>query len=191
MQLIQTPSEVHYTVNHSRFIGFAMPSADERELRARLSGIARRHADAHHLAFAYRIKTSQGLAAHCNDAGEPSGTAGRPILMQAEGFDVVNAVVAVIRYFGGVKLGAGGLVRAYGGTAKMALEAAVLVPFVEFTQLRLTIDYPQLQPLTYQLGKAGGEILSKDFGAKVELVVRLPAPEAPAFQQRYASGSGF
>jgi uncharacterized YigZ family protein len=185
MYRIEQGSEVQQTINHSRFIGFALSCADERELKARLGGIAGRHADAHHLAFAYRLKTDRGLAAYCNDAGEPSGTAGRPILAQMEGFEVVNAVVAVVRYFGGVKLGAGGLVRAYGGTARMALEAATLAPYVEFAEIRLTIDYPDLQPLTYHLGKAGGEILSKSFGEKVALVLRLPAPEAPAFRQRF------
>ena len=188
MQRIERDAEVQQTINHSRFIGCALPSADVQELRARLAGVAGRYSDAHHLAFAYRIKTPQGLASHCNDAGEPSGTAGRPILAQMEGANLVNAVVAVVRYFGWVKLGAGGLVRAYGGTAKLALEAAVLAPFVEFSELRLSIDYPQLQPLTYHLGKAGGEILSKSFGARVDLVLRLPAAEAPGFRQRFGDG---
>jgi uncharacterized YigZ family protein len=186
MYRIEQGSEVHYTVNHSRFIGFALACADERDLRARLSEIAGRHADAHHLAFAYRLKTESGLAAYCNDAGEPGGTAGRPILAQIEGFEVVNAVVAVVRYFGGIKLGAGGLVRAYGGTAKMALEAATLAPYVEFTELRLSIDYPRLRMLTYALEKAGGEIVSKSFGEHVDLVIRLPVTEAPAFLGRFA-----
>jgi putative IMPACT (imprinted ancient) family translation regulator len=174
MYRIEQGSEVHYTVNHSRFIGFALACADERDLRARLSEIAGRHADAHHLAFAYRLKTESGLAAYCNDAGEPGGTAGRPILAQIEGFEVVNAVVA------------GGLVRAYGGTAKMALDAATLAPYVEFTELRLSIDYPRLRMLTYALEKAGGEIVSKSFGEHVDLVIRLPVTEAPAFLGRFA-----
>lgn len=190
MQSIEQGSEVHYTVQHSRFIGFAQGAADARELKARLGAIAGRHGDAHHLAFAYRIKTAEGLAAHGNDAGEPGGTAGRPILAQLEGFAVVNAVVAVVRYFGGVKLGAGGLVRAYGGTARMALEAATLAPHVEFTELRLRIDYGQLQPLTYHLGKAGGEILSKTFAEQVHLLLRLPQAEAPAFRKRFGGGAG-
>lgn len=188
MYRIEQGSEVQYTVNHSRFIGYALSCADERELRGRLGSIASRHADAHHLAFAYRLCADQGLAAYCNDAGEPGGTAGRPILSQMEGFEVVNAVVAVVRYFGGIKLGAGGLVRAYGGTARMALEAAVRVPYVEFAEVRLTVDYARLQPLTYHLGKAGGEILSKSFGEKVDLVLRLPASEVPAFRQRFGDG---
>lgn len=73
-----------------------------------------------------------------------------------------------------------------GGTAKMALEAATLAPYVEFAELRLNIDYAQLQPLTYHLNKAGGEIVAKAFGAMVELVVKLPAAEAAAFRERYA-----
>ena len=188
MHRIDQGSAVQQIINHSRFVGFALACADERELRMRLAGIARQHVGAHHLAFAYRLKTGSGLVAHCNDSGEPSGTAGRPILAQMEGFEVLNAVVAVVRYFGGVKLGAGGLIRAYGGTARTALQAAVLVPYVELTEIRLTIAYPDLQPLTYQLGKAGGEILSKAFGENVDLVLRLPAVEAEAFRARFGSG---
>lgn len=186
MLIIDQSSEAQQTINHSRFIAYALPCANERELRARLSEVARRHSDAHHLAFAYRIKLEQGLAAHCNDAGEPSGTAGRPILAQLEGRGLVNAVVAVIRYFGGVKLGAGGLVRAYGGTARMALEAAKLLPYVAYREARLSVDYAQLQPLTYSLEKAGGTIIAKDFGAQVDLLVRLPEPELPAFLAKFA-----
>lgn len=189
MRRIQTASEAQYTVQHSRFIGYALPCADQRDLGTGLADIARRHADAHHLAFAYRIKTPQGIASHCHDAGEPGGTAGRPILAQIEGHDLVNALVAVVRYFGGIKLGAGGLVRAYGGTARSALDAAVLAPYVEFAELRLSIDYPQLQSLTYHLGKAGGEIVAKHFGTAVELTLRLPATEAPAFRERFTRKS--
>src|SRR5690606_17800484 len=130
-------------------------------------------------------KTEQGVIAHFNDAGEPSGTAGKPILAHISGIDVINVLVAVVRYFGGIKLGAGGLVRAYGGTAKMALDKASLIPYVEYAELKLTIDYAKLQPLTYQVEKAGGEILSRSFGEKIDVVVRLPVPEAPAIDRQF------
>ena len=185
MYLIEKGSESSQVVNHSRFIGYALPCADESQLRARLVEIASTHPNAHHLAFAYRIKTENGIIAHFSDAGEPSGTAGKPILAHISGFDVVNALVAVVRYFGGVKLGAGGLVRAYGGTAKMALENASLIPYVEYAEVRLTIDYPKLQPLTYQVEKAGGEIVSRTFGEQVDLIVRVPASEAPAIARQF------
>lgn len=185
MYRIARGSEVSQTIQHSRFIGYALACTGERELRTLLGGIAGQHPNAHHLAFAYRIKTPAGWISHFNDAGEPGGTAGKPILSHVEGFDVANVVVAVVRYFGGIKLGAGGLVRAYGGTARMALEAAELAPYVEFATFRVHIDYADLQSLTYQLGKAGGEILAKEFGAQVELTIRLPVDEAEAFRHRY------
>jgi len=185
MYLIEKGSEVSLTVNHSRFIGYALPCADESQLRSRLVEIASMHPTAHHLAFAYRIKTGSGIAAHFSDAGEPGGTAGKPILAHISGLDVINALVAVVRYFGGVKLGAGGLVRAYGGTAKMALDEASLMPYVEYAVLRLRIDYAKLQPLTYQVEKAGGEIVSRSFGEKIDVVARLPAPAAPAIDRQF------
>ncbi|CAI8928407.1 IMPACT family protein [Methylocaldum szegediense] len=185
MYLIEKGSESSFTVNHSRFIGYALPCADESQLRVRLAEIASTHPNAHHLAFAYRIKTEHGIIAHFSDAGEPSGTAGKPILAHISGFDVVNALVAVVRYFGGVKLGAGGLVRAYGGTAKMALESASLIPYVEYAEVRLTIDYPKFQALTYRVEKAGGEIVSRAFGERIDLIVRVPASEAPAIARQF------
>jgi len=185
MYLIEKGSEASFTVNHSRFIGYALPCTDESQLRSRLYEIASAHPTAHHLAFAYRIKTENGIIAHFNDAGEPSGTAGKPILAHMSGFDLVNALVAVVRYFGGIKLGAGGLVRAYGGTAKLALEKASLVPYVEYAELKLRIDYPKLQPLAYHVEKAGGKIVSRTFGEKIDVVVRLPASEAPAIDRQF------
>jgi uncharacterized YigZ family protein len=188
MYRIATPSEASLTVNHSRFIGFALPCADETQLRAHLARLANLHVQAHHLAFAYRIKTGAGLIARCNDAGEPGGTAGKPILAQISGFEAVDTLVAVVRYFGGVKLGAGGLVRAYGGTARMALEGAGRVPYVELAEFRLTVDYARFQSLEYQVRKAGGEIVAKSFAAAVDVVVRVPAAEAPALLGQFGTG---
>ena len=82
------------------------------------------HPNASHIAYAYRIKTDHGLIYRFHDAGEPTGTAGKPIFQHIEGKELINLLIAVIRYFGGVKLGAGGLTRAYGNTAKQVIEAA-------------------------------------------------------------------
>jgi len=187
MQCIAAPTEANLTVNHSRFFGFAVPVTDETQLRPHLARIAGLHAQAHHLAFAYRIKSPSGIAAYCNDAGEPNGTAGRPILAQVSGFDAVNVLVAVVRYFGGIKLGAGGLVRAYGGTAKMALEAAEWIPYIEFEELRLSVDYAKFQSLEYQVRKAGGEIIGKSFGAEVEVVAKIPITAASGLKERFGN----
>ena len=122
----------------------------------------------------------------CHDAGEPSGTAGRPILNPLEGNGLINTVVGVIRYFGGVKLGTGGLTRAYGNAAKMAIEAATLVPWVEMAQLSLTIDYAELQSLQYQLKKSSGEIVQQQFNEQVDVVISLPAKEKDQIEQQFS-----
>ena len=108
-----------YTVNKSRFIAVAEYCEDERAAAICLRKLASQHQSAHHLAYAFRLKTEQGIVQRFSDAGEPSGTAGKPILQFLEGRDLINVCVGVIRYYGGINLGTGGLARAYGGTGKL------------------------------------------------------------------------
>jgi putative IMPACT (imprinted ancient) family translation regulator len=115
-----------YTVNKSRFIAVAEYCADERAVGVCLRKLASQHQSAHHLAYAFRLKTEQGIVQRFSDAGEPSGTAGKPILQFLEGRDLINICVGVIRYFGGINLGTGGLARAYGGTGRLAIEDATI-----------------------------------------------------------------
>jgi putative IMPACT (imprinted ancient) family translation regulator len=103
-----------------------------------------------------------------------------------EGRDLINVCVGVIRYYGGVNLGTGGLVRAYGGTAKMALEAAQIVAFVEMQELKLTIQYKHMDELTRTLAQLKGKILDKTFDDAVHLKVSLPAVETAAFISRFS-----
>ena len=118
--------------------------------------------------------------------GEPSGTAGKPILQMLEGRDLVNVCVGVIRYYGGVNLGTGGLARAYGGTAKMALEAASILPFIEMKLLKLTIQYNRMDELTRTLTQLKGKILNKAFDDAVHIEISLPAIETSAFMIRFS-----
>jgi uncharacterized YigZ family protein len=185
MQRIERASEVSYTINQSRFVGFALPCGSSDDVRRSLSDIVQSHGSAHHLTYGFRIRSQSGIVSQCSDGGEPGGTAGRPILAQIEGHDAVDTLVAVVRYFGGIKLGTGGLVRAYGGTAKMALEAADLVPYVAFTAMQLQVDYAQLQHLSYLVEKAGGAILDRTFGERVMVSLRVPEAEAEMFKDRF------
>lgn len=187
MQRIVQPGQADQTVNKSRFIALAEYCADERAIAIMLRGMATEHAHAHHLAYAFRVKTQQGLVQRFHDAGEPSGTAGKPILQHLEGRDLVNVCVGVIRYYGGINLGTGGLARAYGNTAKMALDAAHVGPYVEMQQLRLTLDYAKLDQFTRELGKLDGQLLDKQFGERVTVVVTLPASEAGVLLKRYGN----
>ncbi len=187
MQSIFQHGQAEQTLNKSRFIAVAESCVDERAVMLLLRGLAQAHSHAHHLAFAYRLKNpeGQGCLVRSHDAGEPSGTAGRPILQYIEGFDLVNACVAVVRYYGGINLGTGGLARAYGSTAKMALDAAQLGPYVEMRQLRLVVEYAQLDGVVRDVGKLGGQVLDKGFEERVTVVVSVPVADVAGMQQKY------
>ena len=165
----------------------AMHCANEREVGAALRAFAAQHQNAHHLAYAFRLKTAQGIVQRFSDAGEPSGTAGMPVLKLIEGRELIDVCVAVIRYYGGINLGTGGLARAYGGTAKLALDAAKVIPFVEMQSVALTIHYNQMDVLTRALTKCNGSILEKKFNEQVDLILSLPVTEVSDFISRFSS----
>jgi len=185
MQTIQQSGLAEQTINKSRFVAFAAQCANEREVVQMLRKLASEHPHAHHLAFAYQLKTPDGLVQRMNDAGEPSGTAGRPILQHIEGQQLLNVCVGVIRYYGGINLGTGGLARAYGGTAKLALDAARRVPFVEMGEIRLEMDYASFDSFSRDLEKLNGRILDKQFDANVRVLASVPVKDVEALQGKY------
>ena len=126
-------------VKGSRFFATLGPVQDEDEARAFVERVRKEYADATHNCWAWRVGR-KGERFRSSDDGEPGGSAGRPILAQIEGHDVTNAAVVVTRYYGGTKLGVGGLMRAYGGCAGKALDRAELVPLV--IRRRVTVRHP-------------------------------------------------
>jgi uncharacterized YigZ family protein len=166
--------EYEEIIKKSCFIGIISPCNSEREALLQLKKLHEQHPNASHIVYAYRIQSADGLICRFYDAGEPSGTAGKPIFQHLEGKQLINLVVAVVRYFGGVKLGAGGLTRAYGNIARQVIEIAALTDYIEMAQLQLTLEYNQLQMLEYQLKKLDGEVLKQDFAAQVHTLIKLP-----------------
>ncbi len=120
---VSGPGEGKYTEKMSRFLSFAYHVGDAEEARARIAEVARRYHDARHVCWAYMLGPER-LNSMSNDNGEPSGTAGKPILGQINSMGLTDVVVAVVRYFGGIKLGTSGLIVAYREAARLALEAA-------------------------------------------------------------------
>ncbi len=174
-------------IKKSRFIAMIAPCETERQALNALRQLAAQHPQAHHLAFAWRIREPGGfIQERCHDAGEPSGTAGRPILAPLEGENLINVVCAVIRYFGGTKLGTGGLTRAYGGTAKQVISLAEKHPWVEMVDLQLELAYPQLQFLEYQLAQCQGQIIDQAFAETVNVTMRLPASAVSAIKAQFS-----
>lgn len=185
MFTFQTLGEAEQTLQKSRFIARAKRCDHERELALFLNGFAKDHAGAGHLAYAFRIQTPAGVVARFSDAGEPSGTAGKPILQMLEGKPYLNCCVAVIRYYGGINLGTGGLSRAYSGTAKLAMAQAISVPFVAMVELSLQVPYAAVDALTREISKLGGLVLDKQFDAAAHFIVRVPQESVSSLQSQF------
>lgn len=166
-------------IKHSRFIAHAAPIDDAAAALAFLQQVA--VPEATHNCWAYRY----GGDYRSSDDGEPAGTAGRPILAAIDGQGLDRVMVVVIRWYGGIKLGAGGLVRAYGGTAAECLRTAPRLPLVALTALRVRAGFDDLGVLHAALAAHGAEKQGETFTAHgVELVLQLPADQADALKIR-------
>ncbi|MFC3715205.1 IMPACT family protein [Luteimonas soli] len=166
-------------VKHSRFLAHAVPVESADEALQALADIS--VADASHNCWAWRI----GDDYRSNDDGEPAGTAGRPILAAIDGQGMDRVVVVVTRWFGGVKLGAGGLVRAYGGAAAECLRRAERVALVEMHELALHAPFDDLGTVHAALAAAAAEKLSETFDTTgARLLLRLPADGVNALKLR-------
>ena len=185
MQQILSSGLAEQTIQKSRFIALAAYVDSERAVAAVLRQLATDYPNASHLAYAFRLKTPEGIVLRCSDDGEPSGTAGKPIIPHLEGRDLINVCVGVIRYYGGINLGTGGLVRAYAGTAKMALDNAQIGEFIEQAEFELTLNYKQIDAFKRELAQMGGELIHADFAEHIHLTIRLPIRAWDALRQHY------
>ncbi len=179
---LQTTEEV---IKKSRFIGIITPCETEDKVLSTLKQLDETYPDASHIAFAYRIKSSTGLISRFHDAGEPTGTAGRPIFKHLEGKQLINILGVVVRYFGGIKLGAGGLTRAYGNAAANVIAIADIIPYVDYVTVSLCLDYNQMRHFEYQLKKLAGKVIQQDFTAQVNLLVSIPKDNVEILAQLF------
>jgi uncharacterized YigZ family protein len=162
-------------IERSLFIGQAAPVTDPEAAQAFINRIKTEiHPQATHNCFAYRIGLGEHPLTYYSDQGEPSGTAGRPILNALLQQELTNTVVVVTRYYGGKKLGIRGLIDAYHSTARETLVAAGRSLFVPTFLLSLESSYPQLPVVTRLYQTYGGEVESQDYGITARLTVRLP-----------------
>lgn len=169
--------EAEIVVKKSRFIGQASPATSEEQALAWIGELKKRHYEARHNCHAWIISP---LNQRSSDDGEPAGTAGRPMLevLRKEGLEQV--VVVVTRYFGGVLLGANGLIRAYAQACKAALVAAGMGWMLPHRRLMAVVDYPQYGKLENQLRERQIAVLASDFGQQVTLTLGLPTASLAA-----------
>lgn len=163
-------SEAEYTVNRSRFIGRCFPVESEEAALCLLGDIRKKHWDATHNCFAYRI--GENAAARFSDDGEPGGTAGKPIMDVLTGRELTNVLCVVTRYFGGILLGAGGLVRAYSKSAADAVTKAGMVSYLPGTVLDIPMDYSRYGALEGFI-RANAEVRNVAFAQNVVVTVAV------------------
>ena len=169
-------AESEFTEKRSRFITHLYKVETEAEARARIEEMKKKYYDARHNCSAFVIG-SKGELTRSSDDGEPSGTAGRPMLEVLTGSGIRNVAVVVTRYFGGVLLGTGGLVRAYSGAVKMALEQCETITRRFGVQLMIRTDYNGVGKIQYLLGSRNVVIQDSVYAADVEMTVLVPIEE--------------
>ena len=172
----------------SRFIATVIPDGSEEEVLAFIESIRKKYWDARHHCFAYVIGERNELQ-RCSDDGEPSGTAGKPMLEVLLGEEIHNVAVVVTRYFGGTLLGTGGLVRAYSAATKQGLASSVIITKILGVKLCISTDYTGLGKIQYILGQRGLQILDSVYTDKVELEALIPENELVAVKAEITEGT--
>lgn len=174
-------------IKGSRFLTAVHPVRDLDEIDAFLSDCRETYRDANHNCFAWRLAGADRM--RYSDDGEPSGTAGRPILQEIDGRDLVDVAVVVTRYFGGTRLGTGGLVRAYGGAAAAALDLAEIVRHRLVETVGLTFDYTLTGPVQGILSAYDLMPTASDYGADVRLELSVPIEQVDEVRRALLDGT--
>lgn len=171
-----------YEEKRSRFIAVLQPVATEQEATDFIAEVRQLHWDARHNVYAYRMR--EGNIARFSDDGEPQGTAGMPVLEVLQGAGLVDCVMVVTRYFGGVLLGTGGLVRAYTAAAKAAVESSTLLNMQPSTVCTLCCDYNQYGRVSALLADVGAADTAADFGENVDVEFIIRSADLPALSKK-------
>jgi uncharacterized YigZ family protein len=169
-------------VSNSHFIASLAPIFSVDEARAFIQRIKTEFPDATHHVPVFLVGHGASEIAHCSDAGEPSGTAGRPALAVLRGSGLGDVAVVITRYFGGTKLGTGGLVRAYSESVRMVIEAVPRAEKVLTHTVMLAFPYTYLERVRLLVAAQAGEVLDETFTADVTLSARLRVERLPTFQ---------
>lgn len=186
---IESTSEGTYREKMSKFLAFAVPVQSAEEARTVIKEYTNRYCDARHVCWAYMIGP-QRTEYQCNDNGEPSGTAGKPILGQINSFNVTDIVIVVVRYFGGIKLGTSGLISAYREAAREALSAARIIECHEQRELTFNFPYLAMNDVMRAVKNPEIQILKQQFDNSCSISLRIRADLADALHGRLANISG-
>ncbi len=176
-------TRIELTVLNSRFIATLAPVFSVDEAKAFIARVKAEFPDASHNVPAYLVGYGDSVTAHCTDAGEPSGTAGRPMLAVLRGSGLGDVAVVVTRYFGGTLLGTGGLVRAYSDAVRLVVESTPRAEKVLAHTVMLGFGYSYVERMRRLVAAHHGQVLDEDFAAEVTLTARFAVEHLEAFQQ--------
>lgn len=178
-------------IKKSRFIGYAIRADDRATAMSFLAEMRTEYPDARHHCWAYLLgNPNSPVSAAMSDDGEPSGTAGKPILNVLQHKNVGNIMIVVVRYFGGVKLGAGGLVRAYSQTAQAVMECLETNRYIAKQSFKVMVDFAYEQSVRHWLKIEQGDVVASEYSDRVTLTVALELSQIEGFKRKIAAVSG-
>jgi uncharacterized YigZ family protein len=183
---VESISEGLYREKGSKFIAYAAPCRNETEAKELLESWRKAHHQARHLCYAYRFG-AEGLVFRANDDGEPGNSAGTPILGQLQSFDLTNVLVGVVRYFGGTKLGVGGLVQAYKTAARDAIENGEIIEKQVQVMVNLTFSDAQMPFVLHVIKRLNLDVVSRDLSEKCTVQIALPIAESAHIVEEISS----
>ena len=175
-------AESEIIIKKSRFLGQASYLESPGEVKENIKQLSRKHPQARHIVYAYITGDSRSVFG-MSDAGEPHGTAGRPIMDVLKGSGLTNVLLTVVRYFGGIKLGTGGLVSAYSNSAKETLAKLPVKEKIDQSRIQIQTDYQAYEKIKRILPDFSAEIINENFSAAVELMLFIPRDQLENFKK--------
>lgn len=177
---IEKPSEeTLFKEKGSKFFGYTFPVLSEDDVKEQLEELRKKHHTARHFCYAYQLGIEK-VRFRANDDGEPNNSAGMPIYGQIQSFEVTNILIVSVRYFGGTKLGVGGLISAYKTSAQLALEAAVILKKTINIQYKLTFNYDLMNPIMRVIKEKNIEIVSQKLEMDCQYIISVRKKYAAA-----------
>jgi uncharacterized YigZ family protein len=176
----QASIETLFKEKGSKFFGYAFPVTNEEEVKNYLENIKSQHFSARHFCYAYQIGTTE-IQYRANDDGEPNNSAGMPIYGQIQSFEVTNILVIVVRYFGGVKLGVGGLITAYKTTAQQTLQCCDIIEKTIDQYFLIKFDYKNINKVMRYIKEKNATIVSQKMEESCEIKIAIRKSNTPAF----------
>ena len=184
--ILKSTEEVLFKDKNSKFFGYAFPVSSEEEIKTLLEQVKKEHHAARHWCYAYQLGTEEpNIQFRANDDGEPNNSAGMPIYGQIQSFEVTNILIIVVRYFGGVKLGVGGLINAYKTTAQMALEVADIVTRTINKLFLIHCDYKNINTVMRIIKEKNLDVTNQKMELDCEITISIRLKDAPAIFEQF------